>query len=145
MATLVDTNVLFRSLSAGHTQQPLAERALSTLRLQGEELFLAHQNLVEFWAVATRPAALNGLGLDPTAARAEIDTLRRLFRTLPQDAKVLDTWLDLVTQCAVSGKNTHDAHLAAAMRVAGLSRILTFNVSDFRRFPGIVALDPAAF
>jgi hypothetical protein len=36
----------------------------------------------------------------------------------------------------------HDARLVAAMRVDGLSRLLTLNVADFNRFPEILAVHP---
>ena len=42
----------------------------------------------------------------------------------------------------VSGKNTHDGRIAAAMRVHGINTILTFNVHDFARYPRILALHP---
>jgi predicted nucleic acid-binding protein len=44
----------------------------------------------------------------------------------------------------VSGKNTHDARLVAAMHVHGIESILTFNGNDFGRYTGITAIDPAA-
>ena len=44
--------------------------------------------------------------------------------------------------CAVSGVQVHDARLVAAMRVHGLDRLLTLNVADFSRYPGIVAVHP---
>jgi hypothetical protein len=44
---------------------------------------------------------------------------------------------------AVVGKNGHDARLVAAMMVHGLTHLLTFNVQDFRRYPGITAVTPA--
>jgi predicted nucleic acid-binding protein len=43
----------------------------------------------------------------------------------------------------VSGRQTHDAHLVAVMKVHGVARILTFNLADFRRYSGIQALDPS--
>lgn len=42
----------------------------------------------------------------------------------------------------VSGKRAHDFHLVAAMMVPGIARILTFNPGDFRRYQGIVVLEP---
>ena len=43
---------------------------------------------------------------------------------------------------SVSRLQVHDARLAAAMKVYGVVSILTFNVDDFRRFPGIDVLHP---
>lgn len=45
---------------------------------------------------------------------------------------------------AVAGKGAHDARVVAAMIVHRVDRILTFNMRDFRRYPGIAILDPLA-
>jgi hypothetical protein len=54
MMILADTNVLLRVQNPANGQYLVAERALSELRLRGDLLCIAPQNLVEFWAVATR-------------------------------------------------------------------------------------------
>ena len=52
-------------------------------------------------------------------------------------------WRNLVTSHGVSGKKSHDARLVAAMKVHGVSHLLTFNTDDFKRFPGIVTINPS--
>jgi predicted nucleic acid-binding protein len=52
------------------------------------------------------------------------------------------TWRRIVEACGVSGRQAHDARLAAVMLAHGVSHILTFNVEDFRRYPGIVVVSP---
>jgi predicted nucleic acid-binding protein len=42
----------------------------------------------------------------------------------------------------VSGVQVHDARLAAAMYVHGVTYILTLNVADFSRFAGLTPLHP---
>jgi predicted nucleic acid-binding protein len=54
-----------------------------------------------------------------------------------------DEWEKLVAQYDVSGKNTYDARLVAAMSVHNLTTLLTFNGVDFKRFPGITVVSPA--
>jgi predicted nucleic acid-binding protein len=49
-----------------------------------------------------------------------------------------------VTAHAISGKQVHDARLAAIMEAHGVASILTFNTRDFSRYPGLTATDPAA-
>jgi len=143
MAVLVDTNVLLRLLQPHHPHGPIAERALTMLRSKGEVLNVASQNLVEFWAVATRPIVENGLGLSSEQAMGEMNALKRLFGLLPE-LPLQDAWELLVTKHAVLGKNTHDARLVAAMLVHQVDSILTFNVQDFNRYSGITVLDPRA-
>jgi hypothetical protein len=71
---LVDTNVLLR------------------LRQQGIDLCIVPQNLVEFWAVATRPVASNGLGMSPLAIAGEMRGLRNLFRLLEDTSGISHAW-----------------------------------------------------
>jgi len=145
MATLVDTNVLLRSLHPAHLHHGAAERAVATLRLQGEVLCVAPQNLMEFWAVATRSVAENGLGMSFGLAAQELATLRRLFTLLPSTPEILEAWQRIVISLGISGKQTHDAHLVAAMQHYSVRNILTFNAVHFKRFPGIGVIDPAQF
>jgi predicted nucleic acid-binding protein len=143
MAILIDTNILLRLLQPHHPQGALVERAVSTLRTQSETMNIAPQNLMEFWAVATRPASENGLGMTVETAASELAAFQRLFTLLPESAIVFPEWERLVSTHKVSGKNTHDAHIAAAMNVNGITRILTLNVQDFARYPNISAVHPA--
>src|ERR1039457_166235 len=141
MAVLLDTNILLRLLQPHHPHCALAERALSTLRKRNEVLNLAAQNLVEFWAAITRPVDENGLGFTTEQAIAEVNALKRLFVLLPE-APLMEEWGRLVAAYRVSGKNTHDARLVAAMIVHGVGSIMTFNIQDFTRYPDIAIVDP---
>ena len=143
MAVLLDTNILLRLLQPHHPHNSIAEQALKLLRLRNETLNITAQNIIEFWAVVTRPMGENGLGFDADQAMREVDALKRLFVLLPE-TPLLQEWEMLVMTYRVSGKNTHDARLAAAMKVHRIGSILTFNVSDFSRFSGISAIHPAA-
>jgi len=142
MPVLVDTNILIRLAQPHHPGAPVAARALRTLRAANEILHIAQQNLVEFWAVTTRPVAANGLGYTTEQAATEVSALKRLFDLLPE-LPLQDEWERLVTHYSVSGKNAHDARLVAAMRVHGVGSILTFNAQDFVRYTEIRVLDAA--
>jgi predicted nucleic acid-binding protein len=56
-----------------------------------------------------------------------------------------DEWRRLVGAHAVSGKSAHDARLVAAMKVHGITHILTFNSGDFGRYPEVTVIEPSAF
>ena len=141
MAVLLDTNILLRVLQPQSPHAPIAERALSVLRFRNEELHITSQNLIEFWAVATRPVAENGLGFSTDQAIGHLRALRRLFALLPE-VPLQNEWERLATTYGAYGKNAHDARLVAAMIVHGLSSILTFNGTDFIRYKNISVLDP---
>lgn len=142
MSFAVDTNVLLRSIDDGHDAQPIAQKGLLALRDRGETLSIFPQNLIEFWAVATRPVANNGLGLSVAQAEVELVGLKNLFALLSDTPQIFSEWERIVLQYRVSGKQAHDARLVAAMRVHNLTRLLTFNTSDFKRFSFITAASP---
>lgn len=61
MDWLTDTSILMRTIHVGNPLQQSAIDALAKLRGLGETLCVLPQNLIEFWAVATRPITANGL------------------------------------------------------------------------------------
>ncbi len=69
--------------------------------------------------------------------------LRRLLRVVPETPATFSEWVRLVRVHQVVGAQVHDANLVAIMTVYGIDRILTLNVHDFRRYPGIAPLTPA--
>jgi predicted nucleic acid-binding protein len=142
MIILADTNVLSRIAQPGHPLHQVALDALDYLKHAGDELCIFPQNLVEFWAVATRPLVSNGLDMTPAEAEAELVRIKKMFRLIPDNSAIHARWEGLVIQHAVRGRNAHDARIVATMIVHGLGSILTFNGSDFKRYPGITVLDP---
>ena len=104
--------------------------------------FYAPQNLVEFWRVCTRPVSANGFGLSIAETNGRAKVIERLFILAPDMPDVHTQWRGLVVTYAVSGIQVHDARLVAMMRVHGLADLLTLNVADFRRYPGISATHP---
>ena len=132
---LIDTNIWLRTVQRESPQHSLAVEALATLLTQGDEVFITAQNIIEFWSVATRPAAANGLGWSVEAARQEIDRLHAQFPLLDETADVFGHWMSLVTAFHVIGRRVHDARLVAVMLTHGITHLLTFNHLDFRQFP----------
>ena len=51
-------------------------------------------------------------------------------------------WRVLVVRHQVSGVQVHDARLAAAMQVHGITHILTLNQPDFIRYASIFVVHP---
>jgi predicted nucleic acid-binding protein len=139
---LVDTNVALRWTQPSDPDYPLAQTSITALRLRREDLFITPQNVIEFWNVATRPVANNGLGLTPAAADAEVMRLEAFFPMAPDTPAVYSEWRRLVTTVGVSGVKVHDARLVAVALVHGLTHLLTFNTVDFTRYPGVTAVHP---
>ena len=85
------------------------------------------QVLYEYWAVATRPATENGLGLTIEETAAKLTDFKAVFPLLRDERGILDQWEKSEVAHRVQGKPSHDARLAAAMDRHGLSHLLTFN------------------
>ena len=81
MAFLLDTNVLVRLANAADARHAVAARAVLELHRRGESLHITPQVLVEFRNVATRPAAVNGLGFSTWTRRRRRRALRRRSRS----------------------------------------------------------------
>lgn len=139
----VDTNLLLRYVEPTGTLHPVAVNAVAKLRLAGEPLVIFPQNVYEFWSTATRPKNVNGLGWTVPQCVTRLTPLRALFTLLPDQPGLFDEGERLVTQHQCSGKVSYDARNVAAMTTYGLTRLLTFNVTDFARYPGLTVLDPA--
>jgi hypothetical protein len=104
--------------------------ATSLLLGQGEKLYIAPQNLIEFWNVYTRPINRNGLGRTVAAAKAEIDRLKSLFPIIDDLPAIYPEWERLVFTYSVKGVQVHDAKLVAAMCVHDLIPFFKSNDRD---------------
>ena len=140
---LLDTNILLRSADDKSTQHLEALEAVARLLGQGDVCYLTPQVLIEFWAVATRPMSANGLGWDVAKTQAEINQLLDQFPLLEDTPEVFHHWLALVTSHTVAGKRVHDVRILAVMQAHGISHLLTFNVDDFPKSPGITVVHPS--
>jgi predicted nucleic acid-binding protein len=143
MTVVLDANVLLRFLDPTAVQHPVAAAALAALRARGHALHTFPQSLYEFWVVATRPIANNGLGLSAAEADQAVTGFLTLFPLLDDRPGLFAEWRHLAAAHDCKGKVAHDARYAAAVRTHGLTHFLTFNGADFARFPGLVVLDPA--
>ena len=139
---LLDANVLGYLVSPSSPRSAVCETAVEKIIERGDRSVISAQVLYEFWCVATRPAAGNGLGWPVSEARRAIAGFRREFDILHDPPEVLDIWLDLVVAFNLKGKRIHDAHLLATMKANRVSTLLTFNTSDFPAVSGLTILNP---
>lgn len=139
---LLDTNILLRAVQPEAPAHSQAVEAVASILERGDNLFLTSQILIEFWAVATRPAEVNGLGWSPKLAEAEIRQLRDQIPLLDDQPDIFEYWLKLVREHKVHGKQVHDTRLVAVMQTYGVSHLLTFNVDDFERYPIVSVVHP---
>jgi predicted nucleic acid-binding protein len=133
-AVLLDTNVL---LSATAPLRPLHQAALVVLNEwpnQGIVLSTSSQVLREYLVVATRPAKVNGLGLDLNDALTNVAAFRGRMRLLLESESTWERLRALIATYGCLGKQIHDANLVATALTCGVARLVTANVGDFTRF-----------
>ncbi len=130
MTVLVDTNVLLRWIEHHDSDHLIAIASVKLLRQRGLPMYVATQNLIEFWAVATRPRSVNGFNMPPEMVDEEISKILDFFPLTPELPTLFDEWRRLVVSCGVASRQVHDARLAALIWASGISHILTFNIND---------------
>jgi predicted nucleic acid-binding protein len=131
---MLDTNILLTATDesrAGHEQ---ALDVINGWPAQGTTLYTSGQIIREYLSVATRPAALNGLGLTVPDALDNARAFRSRMLLLAEDAKVADRLAELLEESKSSGKQVHDANVVATMLVHGVDLVVTLNTGDFARF-----------
>lgn len=142
MAYLADTNVVLRRILTNDPLYTVVRAAVDRLLLRGETIYITPQNLVEFRALATRPANANGLGMTTAQASAETQRIEALFPMAAETPAIYPLWRSLVDAHDVIGRQVFDARLVAVMQAHGLTYLLTLNPAHFRRFPGLTVVDP---
>ena len=144
MAYLLDTNIFLRLARRNDPQRQVVFEAVQKLRSRNEILCFTPQVLSEFWNVCTRPAsARDGLGLSTTQTDRKARLIERYFRLLPDSLVTFQQWRRIVVAHSVMGVEVHDAKLVASMNVYLITHLITFNVADFKRYPGITAVSPS--
>ncbi len=143
MEILVDTGVLLRAFDKSSVDQRPILRAFRLLRLQGHTLVTTHQNIAEFWNVATRPAsARGGFGLTPAEADRRVVTIEKLGKLLAFNQLCYGLWRQLLVAHSLVGVSVHDARLVATMNGYGTTHLITLNSFDFKRYAGLVVWQP---
>jgi len=142
MRILLDTNLLVRLAEIGTPQNIDARSAITSLQNLGHELCVVPQVIYEYWVVATRPTAFNGLGISIATADKAIEKWLQAFIFCSDEANIFLIWKKLVKQFQTSGKPAHDARLVAALQFHQLDALLTFNAVDFQLYTQLKVFTP---
>ena len=134
MRYLLDTNILLRIAQRNHPMHRDARECVRILFRRKDAIQIVPQVLFEFWVVATRPVESNGLGLGVDVVKRKLERAEAFFELLLDTAAIYGEWLRLVHAHSVAGVGGHDARIVAAMKVHGVTHLVTFNKDDFKRF-----------
>ncbi|MCW5941008.1 MAG: type II toxin-antitoxin system VapC family toxin [Fimbriimonadaceae bacterium] len=138
---LLDTSVLARLCDPDPGLRQRAQHLLLRLSTGGCALAICPQVVYEFWVVATRPTTVNGMGLDPSEASAQIGDWLAAFQMLHDLPEAVPIWRRLVSQMAVLGKSAHDARLVSTAIAHGVARVSSFNRADFERYADLIVIE----
>lgn len=141
MSWAVDTNIIKHFTQPGTREHAESVQAVKDLWGSGERLTTFAQCMIEFFGFLTRPSLYDdaalanpGLGLSILQAEEELRRAEGLFGVHADTAIVYPEWRRIVLLYEVKGKQVHDARIAAAAHMHGVTHLLTYNVSDFKRY-----------
>ncbi len=129
----IDTDVLVKSRILEAPDHNVARARLERAFRSQEPMRISRQVLREYLSVVTRPQ----FWPIPITREEALDDVTRLigaFEVLEDGPVVTDTLIELCRQVEVGGRQIHDANIVATMLAYGETRLLTFNISDFRRY-----------
>jgi predicted nucleic-acid-binding protein len=108
---LLDTNIILRFTDTHSREYEITNNAIFQILLQGGQCFITSQVLIEFWVVATRPVAVNGLGWTVEETEQAVQMLINQFEWLEETPDIFRLWFSLGTTHKISGKRTHDLRI----------------------------------
>ncbi len=133
---MIDTNVLVYSTISSGPWHREARQKLITLVNAGTELCLTPQVVREYLVVLTRGDIFEKR-FTAEDALGELEAILPAFALLDETEETVHCLRNLIQRYQVRGKTIHDANIAATMLVHGVTRLMTYNPGDFRRFQEI--------
>lgn len=137
----VDTNVLIYAAIPAFPWHADAIARLTELEAAGAPLWISRQTLREYLSALSRPSTYTP-AIPMAALLADIPTLTARFQVAEDGPAVTSALLMLLGAVTCLGKQVYDANITATMMTAGIRRVLTHNVGDFRRFSAWIEVLP---
>jgi len=137
----VDTNVLVYANLLGSVHHKAALEMLRHADVAALELSISSQIAREYLAAVSRPQPNGPPPLTMAMAVAQVRLMLQRFQIIEDGPEIRARLLTLLTTYPVAGKQVHDTNIVATMLANGVTRLLTFNVADFRRFAGLITIE----
>lgn len=135
----IDTDVFINSRIPDAPAHVVARDRLEHALQDDESLRISRQIIREYLSVVTRPQTWSA-AISREEALDDANSLMKNFEILEDGPLVTESLLVLCREVLVGGRQIHDANIVATMLAHGERRLLTFNVTDFRRFEGRIEL-----
>jgi uncharacterized protein len=140
---LADTNVLVYSFFQDSEHHSASRRLLHEAQSGQLGLCVTSQVLAEFYAIVTDSRRVSN-PRDPSEAIAAISDILSMtgMVLLPMPTETVARWVDLVRRTPCKRGAIFDYQLVASLLANGITRVYTFDRSDFERFPEMQVLVP---
>lgn len=135
----IDTNALIYARVAETLNYDAVRMIFERARQDAEPLRISRQIVREYLSVMTRPQPWK-VQLSRDAVIEDANRLLRDFEILEDGPVVTEILIALCREFEGGGKQIHDANIVATMLAHGERRLLTFNISDFRRYADRIEL-----
>jgi len=134
---VVDTNVLLAATDRSRDHHDAATRFLNE---DIRQLAVCPQIVREYLAVASRPVAVNGLGLSGEDAVANVGQLLEGMRVLTEGPATTASLMNLMAG-PTAGKQVHDANVVAVALAHRAVAVVTDNTRHFSRFADVMGVE----
>jgi len=137
----VDTNVWVARIIEDHVFHERALAKLNELAEKEELLCISGQIIRELISVCSLGRNLSR-PLTWAELRQQIDSLLTQTVLLSENEASIRKLVELGASYKVIGKQIHDTNIVATMLTNGITRLVTFNPDDFKRFAEIELIVP---
>lgn len=137
----IDSNVL---VYANNTLSPFCMAARTQLQnafASYDGVWVSRQVFREFAVIVSREMLAAG-NLDFNLLENTVKGFEQDFLVAEDNQAVTHRLLRLLEETNTSGKQVHDANIAATMLIYGIDAILTNNTADFSRFAHLITVIP---
>ena len=133
---LLDTNLLYYAIDKASAFHSVSQRFIDEV---DDDLYTSTKNISEFLVAITRG---DNPTLTPQQALKSVQDFQKIMTILYPNEKSFGQHRTLIQQYSPKGKKIHDYEIAAIAIAHGITRIATFNLSDFAKITKITLVDP---
>ena len=139
----IDTNVLISAVASRSPHYFRARGLLARIEQQDLEPWVSRQVLRELLSGMSRPQVFSR-PFTPAEILQTAQAYEAMF-VFAEDLPIVAQQLYLLLeQIPFGGKQVHDANIVATMLAYNIPRLVTYNLDDFRRFAGLIAVSDDA-
>lgn len=136
-----DSNILVYGHNSDSTFHNQAVSLIKDVLAGNLEGVLTHQNLLEFYSIITDSRRVTNPLLPSLALDLVKQYLNSPFRIIVPNENTVDVIFSLSSKLNIKDGQIFDVYLAATMLSHKISTILTTNIKDFEKVPGIKVID----